>query len=49
MFFSKQVKEFQIFTTEKTRKTNVLKTCRKSKILENKIWRNALALKSKKV
>ena len=31
------------------RKTDVLKTCRKSKFLGKKIWRNALALKSKKV
>ena len=31
------------------RKTDVLETCRKSKFLGKKIWRNALALKSKKV
>ena len=31
------------------RKTDVLKTCRKSKFLGKKIWRNALAMKSKKV
>ena len=31
------------------RKTDVLKTCRKSKFLGKKIWRNAPALKSKKV
>ena len=31
------------------RKTDLLKTCRKSKFLGKKIWRNALALKSKKV
>ena len=31
------------------RKTDVLKTCRKSKFLGKKIWRNALDLKSKKV
>ena len=31
------------------RKTNILKTCRKSKFLGKKIRRNALALKSKKV
>ena len=30
-------------------KTDVLKTCRKSKFLWKKIWRNALDLKSKKV
>ena len=29
------------------RKTDVLKTCRKIKFLKMKIWRNALALKSK--
>ena len=34
------------FTIEKN---DVLKTCRKSKFLGKKIWRNALALKSKKV
>ena len=31
------------------RKTDLLKTCRKSKFLGKKIWRNAPALKSKKV
>ena len=31
------------------RKTDVLKTCPVSKFLRKKIWRNALALKSKKV
>ena len=31
------------------RKTDVPKTCRKSKFLGKKIWRNALDLKSKKV
>ena len=31
------------------RKTDVLKTCRKSKFVWKKIWRNALALKRKKV
>ena len=31
------------------RKTDVLKTCRKSKLLGKKIWRNTLVLKSKKV
>ena len=30
-------------------KNDVLKTCRESKFLEMKIWRNALDLKSKKV
>ena len=31
------------------RKTDLLKTCRKSKYLGKKIWRNALAWKSKKL
>ena len=31
------------------RKSDVLKTSRKSKLLGKKIWRNALALESKKV
>ena len=31
------------------RKTDVIKTCRTSKFLGKKIWRNALALKNKKV
>ena len=31
------------------RKTDFLKTCRKIKFLGNKIWRNAIALKSKKI
>ena len=31
------------------RKTDILKTCQNSKFLGKKIWRNALALKSKKV
>ena len=31
------------------RKTDVLKSCRKSKFLEKNIWKNALALRSKKV
>ena len=30
-------------------KTDVLKTCRKSKFLSEKTWRNELALKNKKV
>ena len=40
---------FDVFKHLPLRKTDVLKTCRKSKILGKKIWRNALALKSKKV
>ena len=31
------------------RKTDIFKTCQNSKFLRKKIWRNALALKSKKV
>ena len=31
------------------RKTDVLKTCRKSKFLRKKIWKNALVLKSKNI
>ena len=31
------------------RRTDVLKICRKSKFLGKKIWRNAIALKTKKV
>ena len=31
------------------RKNDVLKICQKSKFIEKKIWRNSLALKSKKV
>ena len=31
------------------RKTDDLKTCRKNKFLGKKIWRNSLALRSKKV
>ena len=40
---------FYIFKHLLLRKTDVLKTCRKSKFLGKKMWRNALALKSKKV
>ena len=40
---------FDVFKHLLLRKTDVLKTCRKSKFLEKKIWRNAQALKSKKV
>ena len=40
---------FDVFKHLLPRKTEVLKTCRKSKFLGNKIWRNAPALKSKKV
>ena len=40
---------FDVFKHLLLRKTDVLKTCRKSKFLGKKIWRNALALKGKKV
>ena len=40
---------FDIFKHLLLRKTDFLKTCRKSKFLRKKTWRNALALKSKKV
>ena len=40
---------FDVFKHLLLRKTDALKTCRKSKFLGKKISRNALALKSKKV
>ena len=40
---------FDVFKHLLLRKTDVLKTCRKNKFFGEKIWRNALALKSKKV
>ena len=40
---------FDVFKHLLLRKTDVLKTCRKRKFFGKKIWRNALALKSKKV
>ena len=40
---------FDAFKHLLLRKTDVLKTCQKTKFLEKKIWRNAQALKSKKV
>ena len=40
---------FDVFKYLLLSKTDVLKTCRKSKFLGKKILRNALALKSKKV
>ena len=43
------VLSFDVFKHLLLRKIDVLKTCRKSKFLEKKIWRNALGLKSKKV
>ena len=40
---------FDVFKHLLLRKTEVLKTYRKSRFLGKKIWRNALNLKSKKV
>ena len=40
---------FDVFKPLLLKKTDILKTCCKSKFLERKIWRNELALKSKKV
>ena len=40
---------FDVFKHLLPRKTDVLKTCRKSKFLGKKISRNAIALKIKKV
>ena len=40
---------FDVFKHLLLSKTDVLKTCWKSKFLEKKIWRNARTLKSKKV
>ena len=40
---------FDVFKHLLLRKTDVVKTCRKSKFFGKMIWRNALALKSRKV
>ena len=40
---------FDVFKHLLLRKTDVLKICHESKFLIKKIWRNALALKNKKV
>ena len=40
---------FDVFKDLLLRKTDVPKTCQKSKFLGKKIWRNTLAMKSKKV
>ena len=40
---------FDVFKHLLLRKTDVLKTCGESKFLGKKVWRNALALKTKKV
>ena len=40
---------FDVFKYLLLRKTDVLKTCQKGEFLGKKIWRYALALKSKKV
>ena len=49
MFFSKEINRHRNVKHLLLRKTDVLKTCRKGKFLGKKIWRNALALKGKKV
>ena len=43
------VLSFDVFKHLLLRKADALETCRKSKFLGKKIWRNALPLKSKKV
>ena len=48
MFFSKEINKQRNVKHLLLRKTDVLKTWRISKLLRKKIWRNALALKSKK-
>ena len=40
---------FDVFKHLLLRKNDVFKTCRKCKFLGKKVWRNALALKSKKI
>ena len=49
MFFSKKINWQKNVKHLLFRKTYVLKTCRKSKFLRKKIWKNALALRSEKV
>ena len=49
MFFSKEINKYRNVRHLLLRKTVIFKTCWKSKLLEKKTWRNALALKSKKV
>ena len=49
MFFSKEINRLRYVKHLLLRKADVLKTCRKSKFLGEKTWRNVLALKSKKV
>ena len=48
MFFSKEINRQRNIKHLLLRKTDFLKTCRKSKFLGMKIWRNARALKSKR-
>ena len=40
---------FDVFKHLPLRKTDVIKTCRKRKFLGKKIWKNGLALKSRKM
>ena len=49
MFFSKEMNGQRNVKYLLLRKTDVLKTCRTSKFLGKKIWRNVLALTSKKL
>ena len=48
MFFSKEINRLRYVKHLLLRKTDVLKTCWKSKVVGKKICRNALVLKSKK-
>ena len=49
MFFSKEINRKRNVKHLLLRKTDVLKTCRTGKFLGKKVWKNALALKGKKV
>ena len=49
MFVSKEINSHRNIKHLLSRKTDVLKPYRKSKFIGKKIWRNALALKSKKL
>ena len=49
MFFGKEMNRQKNVKRLLLRKTDVLKTCQKSTFLGKKIWRNAVALKSKNV
>ena len=47
MFFSKEINRKRNVKHLLLTETDVLKTCRKDKLLGKKIWKNALALKGK--